>query len=62
MTYFGNLTYKFLNFSYKNYSTVSTLKEQKATLITVMLSTENKNMLQLLLKNSYNTFVENVKD
>lgn len=58
MTYLGNPIYKCLNLIYKNnllLYIVSSLKEQKAILITVMLSTEKKNMLRMSLKSSYNT-------
>lgn len=40
---------------------ISTLKEQKAILITVMLSNEYKNIPRLSLKSRYNTSVENLE-
>lgn len=39
---------------------ISALKEQKAILIMVMLSNENKNIPRLSQKSNYNTSVENL--
>lgn len=63
MTYYGNLIDVFILFIRTNLLlyNISTLKDQKAILITVKLSNENKSMPRLSPKSRYTTSVENLK-